>query len=415
MAMRQKPGWLQGDTVLAWGRGSFQSRRTGMSVLRNAGFPACGFGRLAICLFRRTGAGWWQHRAASNGIRRGGWLLPVLLMLSTTGCGTFMARRMIQAPNTYPTWIAPKAPVAVAFSPRFLTNFPKQFVAVGPPAAQLCYRVVEPADYHLEITSTNWLERGRKQFTFTFHADLPARSNVWTAAPRGTVVLLHGYALAQFSLAPWALRLAQAGWRCVLVDLRGHGRSTGKQIYFGRQEVHDLSQLLDELAQAGRLNEPVAAFGESYGAVLALRWKTVEPRLSTVVAITPYAGLSNTVLNLGREYAGWLPRGVIRAGLKKLPSVLDVPAGELDPTTGLTRNRVTALFVAGAEDKIAPVAGVEQLFALAAPGSRLLVVPEATHESVTYFFADLVPPVLAWLSGENGPGNPNATAIIPSP
>ena len=84
-----------------------------------------------------------------------------------------MARRMAQAPNTYPTWFAPKAPVAVAFSPKFLTNFPKQFVAVGPPAAQLCYRVVEPADYHLKISSTNWLEHGRKQFEFTFHADLP--------------------------------------------------------------------------------------------------------------------------------------------------------------------------------------------------------------------------------------------------
>ena len=235
------------------------------------------------------------------------------------------------------------------------------------------------------------------------------RSNAWTSAPRGTVVLLHGYGLAQFSMAPWALRLAQEGWRCVLVDLRGHGKSTGKRIYFGVQEAHDLSQLLDELAQDGQLNEPVAAFGESYGAALALRWKTVEPRVRTVVAITPYAGLSNAVLNLGREYAGWMPQGFIRAGLKKLPSVLEVPAGELDTTTGLARRPVTALFVAGAEDKITPVADVEQLRALAAPGSELIVVPDATHESVTYFFADLVPPVLNWLSEQGGQGNPTAT------
>jgi len=72
-------------------------------------------------------------------------LLPVLLVLSTAGCGTFMAHRMVQAPNTYPTWFAPKAPVELAYSPKFLTNFPKQFVAVGPPVARLCYRVVEPA------------------------------------------------------------------------------------------------------------------------------------------------------------------------------------------------------------------------------------------------------------------------------
>ncbi len=326
-------------------------------------------------------------------------MLPVLLALSTAGCGSFMAHRMVQAPNTYPEWFAPRAPVAVAFSPKFLTNFPKQFVDVGPPPARLCYRVVEPADYHLKVTSTNWLEHGRKQFEFTFHADLPGGPNVWTSAPRGTVVLLHGYGLAQFSMAPWALRLAQEGWQCVLVDLRGHGKSTGKRIYFGVQEAHDLSQLLDQLAHDGRLKEPVAAFGESYGAALALRWKTVEPRVCTVVAITPYAGLSNAVLNLCHEYAGWMPKTLIKAGLKKLPAVLEIPAGQLDTTTELAQRPVTALFVAGAEDTITPVTDVEHLRALAAPGSELIVVPEATHESVTYFFADLVPPVLTWLSG----------------
>ncbi len=327
-----------------------------------------------------------------------GLILTVLLVMNTTGCGTFMARRMVQAPNTYPQWFAPEAPVWLAYSPNFLTNFPKHFVTVGPPAAQLCYRIVEPADYQLKVASTNWLDHGFNRTEFDFHADLPGRSNIWTTAPRGTVVLLHGYGLAQFSMAPWALRLAQAGWRCVLVDLRGHGKSTGPQIYYGIQEVHDLSQLLDKLVQAGQLTEPVAAFGESYGAVMALRWKPVEPRVQMVVAITPYAGLSNTVLNLGHEYAGWLPKTIIRAGLKKLPGILGTPAEELDTITVLARRPMRALFVAGAKDKITPAADVEQLQALALPGSQLILLPAATHETATYFFADLVPPVLAWLA-----------------
>jgi pimeloyl-ACP methyl ester carboxylesterase len=332
-------------------------------------------------------------------------LLPVLLAFGTTGCGTFMAHRMVQAPNTYPEWFAPEAPVELAYSPKFLTNFPEQFVVVGPPLARLCYRIVEPADYQLTVSSTNCLEHGNKRTEFRFHADIPAQLNIWTPAPRGTVVLLHGYALAQFSMAPWALRLAQEGWQCVLVDLRGHGKSTGKQIYYGVQEVHDLSQLLDELAQAGRLKEPVAVFGESYGAVMALRWKMVEQRIRTVVAFTPYAGLSNTVLNLRHEYADWLPKALIKAGLKQLPNILGTPAAELDTTTKLARSPVRALFVAGAKDRIAPAGDVRQLYALALPGSKFIVVPDATHETLTYFFADLVPSVLTWLSGNVGQGN----------
>lgn len=335
-------------------------------------------------------------------------LLPVVLVLSTAGCGTFMAHRMVQAPNTYPTWFAPEAPVELAYSPKFLTNFPKQFVAVGPPTARLCYRIVEPADYHLTVSSTNWLEHGRKRTEFNFHADLPARPNSWTSAPRGTVVLLHGYGLAQFSMAPWALRLAQEGWRCVLVDLRGHGKSTGKQIYYGLQEAQDLSQLLDQLAMDGGLKEPVAAFGESYGAVMALRWKTVEPRVQMVVAITLYAGLSNTVLNLRHEYARWLPKSLIKSGLKKLPAILGTSAGELDTTTALARHPVGALFVAATEDKITPAIDVEKLHSLASPGSKLLVLTNATHETAMYFLADLAPPVLDWLAEQGGHGNSSA-------
>ena len=327
-------------------------------------------------------------------------MLPVLV-LNTAGCGSFFARRMAQAPNTYPSWLAPEAPVELAFGTGFLTNFPARYVAVGPPPARLCYRVVEPADYRLDLSSTNWLEHGRRHFKFGLNATLPGKPNAWTPAPRGTVVLLHGYGVAQFAMAPWALRLAQEGWRCVVVDLRGHGKSTGRRIYFGVHEARDLSQLLDALAHDGQLALPVAAIGESYGAALALRWKTVEPRLGRVVAIAPYAELSNAVLNICREYAGCLPQAFVKAGLKQLPSLLMVEPGQLDTTRVLARSPVAALFAVGTEDKITPVADVRKLYQEAAPGSQLVVVPEATHEAVTYYFNDLVPPVLAWLKAQN--------------
>src|SRR5437773_11434772 len=317
-------------------------------------------------------------------------LLLLVPVLGTAGCGGFFARRMAQAPNTYPAWLAPKAQVELAFSWKSLTNFPAQIVVVGPPPARLSYRVVEPADYRLAISATNWLERGRKRFRFSLDATLPGRTNAWTPSPRGTVLLLHGYGEAQFAMAPWALRLAEEGWRCVLVDLRGHGKSTGQRIYFGVQEARDLSQLLDALARDGQLARPVAAMGESYGAALALRWKTDEQRVDSVVAIAPYAVLSNAVLNIRHEYAHWFPQGLVKAGLKSLPSVLKVNPTELDTTTVLARRPVAALFVAGGEDKIVPVSDVRKLYEESATGSEWIVVPGATHEAGPYFFEDLV-------------------------
>lgn len=325
------------------------------------------------------------------------WLAVVALALQTTGCGTFVAHRILQAPNSYPTWLEPTAPVTLDYDPKFLTNFPRHYVAVGPPAARLCYRVVEPADYHLSVTMSNWVAGGKPQFNFSFGATVPGPTNRWTSAPRGTVFLLHGYGLAQFSLAPWALRLAQDGWQCVLVDLRGHGRSSGKQVFYGLRETNDLSELLLQLDHEGVVKGPVAVLGESYGAALALRWATVEPRLQAVVAIAPYASLSNAVLNIAHDYASYMPDWLVSAGIRQLPVCLGVASGELDVTTVLARHPVPALFVAGEDDTIAPPAQVMAVRTVAAPGSRMMIVPGATHEALTYYFDELTPPVLGWL------------------
>jgi len=326
------------------------------------------------------------------------WLSLVALALGTAGCGGFVARRIAQAPNTYPQWFAPPARVTLAFDPKLLTNVPAQFVEAGPPPARIRYRVVEPADYQFAMSATNWFKHSQRQFQFDFQASLPGRPNPWTPAPRGTVVLLHGWGVGQFAMLPWALRLAQDGWRCVLVDLRGHGKSTGKRIYFGIRETHDLTQLLDTLEHDGRLAAPVDVLGESYGASLGLRWQTLEPRVQTVVAIAPYAGLSNAVLNISKDYAPCMPKWLLRSGIAHLPSLLNVPAAELDTTTVLSRHPVTALFIAGTEDRVAPPADVRRLHELASPDSKLIVVPDATHEAVTYFFPELLPPVSEWLT-----------------
>jgi cephalosporin-C deacetylase-like acetyl esterase len=327
-------------------------------------------------------------------------LFLAVLALNTAGCGTFVARSIARAPNFYPTWFDSEAPVTLDFNPKLLTNFVTHYVDVGPPPARLAYRIIEPADYRVKITSTNWLDGDERKFLFSFRATLPEHPNLQTTVPCGTVILLHGYGLAQFSMLPWALCLAQNGWRCVLVDLRGHGRSTGDRIYFGCRETNDLSQLLDTLTRDRQVNGAVNVVGESYGAALALRWKTVEPRVHAVVAIAPYASLSNAVMNICYEYAHWMPKTVIRSGLKQLPSVLQISAGELDTTTVLRRRPVTALFVAGGNDTIAPAKDVELLDSLALPGSKIIIVPEATHEALTYYFNDLLTPVLAWLAGE---------------
>jgi len=326
------------------------------------------------------------------------WIFLGALAVGVCGCGRFMAARIMQAPNTYPTWLAPSAPVVLRYSDSYLTNFPERYLEISSPLARLRYRVVEPARYGFACERTNWIEQGRSKFEFTFTETFPARTNQWSANPRGTVFLLHGYGVGMFAMAPWALNLAQQGWRCVLVDLRGHGKSTGKQIYFGIQEQNDMRQLLDALSRAGQVQTPVCVVGESYGATLALRWGAADPRIRRIVAITPYSSLSNAVLNISKEYSPWFPAVLLRAGLAELPNSLGVTVNQLNANSLMPQCGAATFFVAAETDRITPPPMVEELFELCPTDRQLLVVPAATHEAVLFYFDALELPVGEWLN-----------------
>jgi pimeloyl-ACP methyl ester carboxylesterase len=341
---------------------------------------------------------------SNSGFRACGLLLIPLVVLAAcilTGCGGYAARRIVEAPNRYPTWLAPSARVVLAYDGTITSNFPSQYLEVGPPAAKLRYRVVPPADYQFHAHSTNVLEHGRELFEFSFKAQLPGKTNGFTASPRGTVVLLHGYGLGGFAMTPWALQLAQDGWQCVLVDLRGHGRSTGKQIYYGIRESRDMTQLLDQLERVRQLPKPVAAIGVSYGAALALRWKGDDPRVGPIVAVVPYAILSNAVVNICREYAPLMPLAFPRAGLKLVPGELGVAASDLDPLTVVRRHPVRCLLITSDGDKVTSPEDMRRLSDALAPNSRVAVVLNSTHETAAYQFGDVIPLVQDWLDQDS--------------
>jgi pimeloyl-ACP methyl ester carboxylesterase len=108
---------------------------------------------------------------------------------------------------------------------------------------------------------------------------------------RGTVFLLHGIRDRKESMRAWARMLANAGFRAVLVDLRGHGRSTGDFLSYGVVESRDLVQTLDALTSRGIAVGPIGVMGLSYGAATAIEWAGIDTRVAAVVAVAPFASL----------------------------------------------------------------------------------------------------------------------------
>lgn len=321
---------------------------------------------------------------------------------AVAGCtpSGFIARQLIRAPSSFPRAVAPEPRVYYTFPEEFLTAVPLQAATVGTPPVSLAYRVVPPADYGLQLQRTRHPSASGTRPCFRFTATIPGTPTRFTERPRGTVVLLHGYALDQDSMAPWALLLADAGWRCVLVDLRGHGMSGGDRIYFGLQESRDLTALLEELVRRRQAEWPAAVVGVSYGAAVALRWATEDSRVHPVVAITPYARLGDAVEGLRSEYADWVPSGLLSRAVASMPALLGAGPGDLDPVNWLHAGTTTALLVAADEDVVAPPGAVHELQAAAAPESRYLELRGVTHELAPFQVEALADPLRDWLEAE---------------
>ena len=214
----------------------------------------------------------------------------------------------------------------------------------------------------------------------------PASLSVWVLesnTPRATVFMLHGVRDSKLALLRSGRRMAAAGYRVVLVDARGHGRSSGDWLTYGVQESRDLVRVLDTLEREGLVAGPVFVFGVSYGAATAIQFAAIEPRVRAVVAVAPYREMTREITHYVRKL-WWMPTWAIS---EEDVAQSIAQAGELagfDPKSAdvvhaIQQTRVPVLLIHGQQDRQVPVSDSEQLHAAAASHSELLLLKWDGH------------------------------------
>ena len=325
-------------------------------------------------------------------------ILVGILGLALSGCAThILARKIVQAPNTQGAR-KPEDPKRVAL---FNSAYSQVFsVAVGPPAAHLSVAVVEPGDYDLKYSLElipNPRGGGRANYKISWDALAPGAPGV---RPKATLVLLHGILVNKEFMVHWALYLAQKGYRTVLVDLRGHGKSTGDWITFGSVEREDLKQVLNELRRRGLASGPVGALGVSYGAVMALDWAAIDPRVASIVALEPFSDPRKAIVEFSRSYAAEQVVGITDAQFASAEAEAAQLAhfkwADADVLDSVRRLRVPVLFYHGGQDTWIPPAHSERLMAVAPPGSRLQILPDDNHITLSIRLDPIAQDVAAW-------------------
>lgn len=193
------------------------------------------------------------------------------------------------------------------------------------------------------------------------------------------IVLWHGMHKSRYVFLPLVQPLVAHGYPVLLPDHRAHGDSEGAYATFGRLERSDVALWLDWLQQ--RTNGKVGFFGISYGGIISLRTAPHEPRITAVVAQSPYSSLDHMVRYAAAQISSALAR-IYHVPLRMLIKTrIGVDMREVDLIAAARQIRQPLLIVAGTEDLEVPIADSRRV-AQANPAAEWLEIPGAGHNNM---------------------------------
>jgi len=203
----------------------------------------------------------------------------------------------------------------------------------------------------------------------------------------------------------WAWLLAQEGYRVLLVDLRAHGESSGRVLSCGKYETADLRQVLDRLTEQRLCDGALGVLGVGYGANLALNWAARDPRVLTVVALAPYNQPEQAFERMAREHNSSISPLALQEAMSLVAARLDIHWADWSGAAALRQITMPVLLVGGGKDNISSTDDLKALKQTAPPGSKSLLVADADHGSIGYWFHEIAEPIKAWFH-EHLPGLP---------
>ncbi|MFT3761391.1 MAG: alpha/beta fold hydrolase [Pseudoxanthomonas sp.] len=325
---------------------------------------------------------------------------------SNSGNSTSLSERIVAPGGVSP--LVPRARIDAA-----LSRLPSRdgFVAARD-GVPIFWRAIDPGDYRLRYAyrPADPATDARADFTLDFDSpEAPA------PAPRGTVVLLHGWMMNGDSLLPWALQFAQAGYRSVSVDLRNHGHSGNGLSGYGLREADDVAAVIEALQRSGEVRGPVYLFGVSYGAATALfAAREMGDRVAGVVAMESFANAGRGIRDMIPHMLSKKPHGLKAEAEMRLArwrygdQDMDAVIADADHRLGLNLDRVDVaaalaktpacvLLLHGDADQHLPVDHGRRL-AKASPRARYLEMPGEDHITLPMRIDELGATVDDWFA-----------------
>ena len=182
-----------------------------------------------------------------------------------------------------------------------------------------------------------------------------------------------------------AARMVGRDYNVLMFDLRGHGSSGGDKVSGGYFERWDVLGAFDYLVERGidpSRTGQIGLIGFSMGAATSIMAAAEEPRITALVADSPYANASDLI---AREAArttpipGWLTPIFIPAAKLMAKGIYDIDIGELVPERVVTRLGYPIFVIHGIADERIPWQQGQRVAGAAEQGSSIWLVPGVDH------------------------------------
>ncbi|MEM9419115.1 MAG: alpha/beta fold hydrolase [Planctomycetota bacterium] len=221
------------------------------------------------------------------------------LDLALGGCAGTIGRAAVKTPNQGKATQELNAHVAEPEMEGAMIDH-RLRVEIDQPAASLSVWVIDPSNEEIHDNDQGlWFAT-------------PGNKTRKSRQPHSTVLILHGFRhwKNDWAYLVWARFFAQHGYRAVLVDLRGHGGSTGDWSTFGPQEARDLKYVVDELDRQNLLAGNLGVFGGSYGGATAIHFAGIDPRVVSAVTVSAFSTMREVLPSFIKAELGWLSGAV---------------------------------------------------------------------------------------------------------
>jgi pimeloyl-ACP methyl ester carboxylesterase len=207
---------------------------------------------------------------------------------------------------------------------------------------------------------------------------MPADASPWDNA---SVVFLHGYGGSRNDSLNVAPFLHRSGWNVLAFDFRAHGTSGGEFTTASFLETRDAEAAVRWIRSLPNFTKesPVALFGWSMGAAVAIRAAARDLDVAAVVADSSFSRLRHVVDTSIHEFTGlpkW-PFGFLAVTFAAWSVGADI--SKAAPVEDIHRVRGAILLVHGLDDTTILPSEADELWRASGGRAALLKIPGAVH------------------------------------